>query len=207
MHVAVVDIYVINLRDTWGEVALGKGIIMNQADVIGRARDRRGGAPRAAAAPRFDLAGEPQIVSRKEQRPSPSPDLVLPLILILSLPLPRHSPWTPQTSPQAPPGFPPKVCTAPPPCPARSRHTLTPMPQPSISLPPPCRTSSMSSPKLSRPPANKTPPATPAGLSFRAFCRSHATVAHSRSRARKVKCNQLPGQDKVACFPPCLPPC
>ena len=79
--------------------------------------------------------------------------------------------------------------------------------QPTTTPPPPCRTRFTSLPRLFHLRENKTPPATLAG-SFTVF-RGAPICRPTRyfDRARKVKCNQLPGQDKVR-PPPLLPsPC
>ncbi len=77
------------------------------------------------------------------------------------------------------------------------RSTPPPPQQPSIFPPPPCRTRFMSSPRLFRLRENRTPLAMPAGPST--VIRGTPICGPTRyfDRARKVKCNQLQGQDKV----------
>lgn len=70
--------------------------------------------------------------------------------------------------------------------------------QPSISPPLPCRTRSTSWRRLCHRPGSRTPPAMPAGpypAPLCAFIRRPIVIC--LHRARKVKCNQVPGQDKV----------
>ena len=71
--------------------------------------------------------------------------------------------------------------------------------QPSISPLPPCRIRFTSSQRLCPLPASRTLPATPAGPYMRSQPASSLDPTRTRSihRARKVKCNQVPGQDKV----------
>lgn len=68
--------------------------------------------------------------------------------------------------------------------------------QPSISPLPPCRIRFTSSQRLCPLPASRTLPATPAGP-WTLFCATFVRGPTRLYRARKVKCNQLPGQDKV----------
>lgn len=113
-------------------------------------------------------------------------------------PSPRRTSWTAQTSTRRPPARarPPSVRVLPV-HPAHTSPDLT-LSQPSISPPLPCRTRSTSWRRLCHRPGSRTPPAMPAGpypAPLCAFIRRPIVIC--LHRARKVKCNQVPGQDKV----------
>ena len=118
-----------------------------------------------------------------------------------SLHLPSlHSPHPPAMDRDSDASGPVSQCASPPPR-ARPSHRLDlTAPQRSTSRPPPCRTRSTSSQRPSPRQENKTQPATPAGPS--PSLPPYADVPISLLRARKVKCNQIPGQDKVRPSPP-----
>ena len=122
---------------------------------------------------------------------------------VSSCPPPRRPPrtWTAQTTPRHRP-LPLNVRVRLVPAPRPDTHPVVlfidpPPRQPSISPRPQCRTRSTSSPRPSRLPGSRTPLAMLAGPSTAFSGTPICRRTRYFDRARKVKCNQLPGQDKV----------